>query len=362
MTTTVQFIELLPGARQGLKKYAQVKEGEQVLIVGDTLTVDPWVMDAMAVAATEYGAKPTLLILPPAEKWVDEWPKIAVVAMSEADILVRLGGRSIIHSGIRETAQERGRTFIVKGNVRLREELASEYGKYPLEILGAVASRCGNRIVGKRKYNVTDKRGTDVRVEIPDIPVGGAFSKVLQPDYKRELYIDWPGATLGFMFSSERSNGVIVASATHFGAIPEIKMEVKNGQVVHIEGGGGVGQDWRRLVEKYKNTNFGKRPGPGINWLEEIMWGLHPKAPLERPSVQGPVTTLSSRSPRVIHLAMGAGAGTGQHRDVEIEDPTVTVDGEILIDNGRLVILDDPQVRAMAEQFGDPDELLKELA
>jgi hypothetical protein len=36
------------------------------------------------------------------------------------------------------------------------------------------------------------------------------------------------------------------------------------------------------------------------------------------------------------------------------------VDGEKLVDRGRLTVLDDPEVRRVAAKYGDPDELLRE--
>jgi hypothetical protein len=37
---------------------------------------------------------------------------------------------------------------------------------------------------------------------------------------------------------------------------------------------------------------------------------------------------------------------------------TLCVDGEKFVDNGRMKLLDDPDVRSLARKYGDPDELL----
>jgi len=39
--------------------------------------------------------------------------------------------------------------------------------------------------------------------------------------------------------------------------------------------------------------------------------------------------------------------------------PTYTVDGEVVLENGRFSCMDDPELRKIASRFGDPDELLK---
>jgi len=36
------------------------------------------------------------------------------------------------------------------------------------------------------------------------------------------------------------------------------------------------------------------------------------------------------------------------------------VDGTKLVENGRLTVLDDPEVRRVAAKYGNPDELLRE--
>ena len=42
------------------------------------------------------------------------------------------------------------------------------------------------------------------------------------------------------------------------------------------------------------------------------------------------------------------------------EEPMITLDSEVLCDHGRPTAFDDPAVRKVASQYGDPDELLRE--
>ncbi len=74
----------------------------------------------------------------------------------------------------------------------------------------------------------------------------------------------------------------------------------------------------------------------------------------------------------VVHLAMGTAVGgftakftkenniPFHHKDFVLFRPTLTVDGEVIIDGGRLTALDDPEIRAIAAKHGDPDKLLKQ--
>ena len=74
----------------------------------------------------------------------------------------------------------------------------------------------------------------------------------------------------------------------------------------------------------------------------------------------------------LFHIAVGTTAGgftaefTNEHgypvhhKDFVIYRPTLTVDGEVIIERGHLTALDDPEIRAIAAKYGDPDKLLKQ--
>ena len=96
------------------------------------------------------------------------------------------------------------------------------------------------------------------------------------------------------------------------------------------------------------------------------MFGIHPKSnAFGHPSapVEVSFTGLHSR-PDTLHNALGHSSGAGgvvsnRHIDLFVHNQTVYVDGDKLIDNGHLVILDDPGMREFAGRYGDPDKLLK---
>jgi hypothetical protein len=97
--------------------------------------------------------------------------------------------------------------------------------------------------------------------------------------------------------------------------------------------------------------------------LEEIAMGINPKV--------GPAGPIRRRS-GMLQLAFG----TDRHNLVNDEDPTLPVnhrdidffyymscevDGSMLVENGRLKILDEPEVRRMAAKYGNPDEFEPEV-
>jgi len=46
------------------------------------------------------------------------------------------------------------------------------------------------------------------------------------------------------------------------------------------------------------------------------------------------------------------------HLDVIFDTPTVYVDGELMVDRRKLLLLDDPTLHEVARKFGDPKRLL----
>lgn len=362
--TYIHFSELMEGSRNCIRNYCELKKDEEVLIVGDTYNCDPWLAEALAIAVGEAGGNATRMFLPPPKKWEDPWPSLALAAIFESNVAIRLGGRSVIHSGLRDMAKKKQGLFVIKGNITTRDQLASEYGRFPFQILQTIAAVGNERIRGKGMYRITAANGTDITVEV-DIQKGirGFADNIRKPGAKRPPYLDWPGATCGVfpVSGGGATHGVIVSQATHFSSIPEVKLTVKNGMVTQVEGGGSWGDNFRQNLGTYKDKKFTFHPGEGVNWIEEVMWGLHPKAPLERPLIPAPTSHLASRSPRVIHIATGGGYGSHHHYDVEVDDYTLTVDGETLVDKGHLLVLDDPKVKEVAKEFGDPDRLLKTM-
>ncbi len=150
-----------------------------------------------------------------------------------------------------------------------------------------------------------------------------------------------------------------------------MKITIKDGQATKIEGGGKAGALWSYIWGKEKNKKPIYFPGPGVNWLEEIMWAVNPKGRRIVGGYTGQNAAWgwegSDRRAGIIHFGIGDGGMMTEemprlvhhHRDVVIHFPTLIVDGNPIIENGHLLLLDDPEVREMAKKYGDPDEVLR---
>jgi len=105
--------------------------------------------------------------------------------------------------------------------------------------------------------------------------------------------------------------------------------------------------------------------------VRELAIAIHPKSnskmPKYDPAVPAPVAPIPHFSHGDFTIALGGDTGVGGV-DPGSEDATalfamtksttITVDDEVILDRGKLLILDDPEIREVAAQYGDPDYLL----
>lgn len=394
---TIQLSDLIPGAMNCAQNVASIKLGEDVLIIADT-TTDRDVVEAYKIAFEIVGGHVSVLTLKSAGAGAssDEitrnalyalWPKIAYHALSAADWCINLTAFTDIHGlfgtgasyyGVKSTLDiwEKYKTRMLSVVITNKEGLASDWATYPEPLLRYLGHQAHEHLLeaagqdtAKALVRVTDPQGTDLSL--------GGFTIVTKSNLgsseARPFYTF--GTEVVGMKPLPNAQGVIVSTSIHTGWVPEMKMIVKGGQGIQIEGGGEVGILWTRDFEKGKDADsterpiamFGSHPGPGVNWFEELMYGVHPKAfrigykyRWEGSDAFGAWNGGTRRS-GTLHFGIGGGKDAWyRHRDLEVFFPTLTINGETLIENGRLKILDDPEVREEAAKYGDPDYLLTE--
>ncbi len=174
--------------------------------------------------------------------------------------------------------------------------------------------------------------------------------------------------------------GVVAGTTSHFSRpFPHLRAELEAGQIVRLTGGGGYGDAWRDLLEESKRLQYPCFPRPGLFYLWEVAIGTNPKiarpSRIDRYSSGG--TEWERRRSGIIHMGFGTlwrapeekwAADKGilyGHLHIHLLMATLVVtarDGteHTVIRNGRLTALDDPEVRALASKYGDPDRLLRE--
>ncbi len=70
---------------------------------------------------------------------------------------------------------------------------------------------------------------------------------------------------------------------------------------------------------------------------------------------------LGHRRSGIIHTSVGAALETPRHKNIRhfnLMSPTLVADGKVVIEEGHLTSLDDPEVRRITQKHGVPDEIL----
>jgi len=354
----MQTAELLEGARN-LVRYAEIRAGHEVLIhfepgsKAEPCSDDPDVLEALRTAVTEVGARASIMSTPPWNKTGGSQPPMFVAALDGADFLIGQGEYLYTKNHYLQVAMfEKGLVYI-ENEAKTAAALSSSYGRFPAELMFAIGTAVVERVARARTARVTTPAGTDMTMSIRPETVGGYCYPYRQdsPGYKK----GFPGGTACF-HPEDPVNGVIVAEAfapflpvPNLICDPPLRLEYRNHRAVDISGGGA---DWLR--------DFWQRRGDAnASWLAECMWGVHPRA--------GGHGTRDASNPHLLHFGLGNsipyGGPTFSKTWVVLfaQDATLTLDGETLVDRGRLTVLDAPEVRAVASRFGDPKVLLEQV-
>jgi hypothetical protein len=250
------------------------------------------------------------------------------------------------------------------------ETLQTGYGSFPKELWNAIDEKTTEMIRRAETVRLTDPEGTDL-----------TFTNHFDDDGE---YVPrgFPGHIFGHRtWPKEETDttGVVAGTLNHVNAFPHVEVEVEDGKVVEVRGGGEYGELWREALEVTEQYQYHKYPGSGLFWLWEMAIGTNPK--MVRPSSRDLSTVNFTANERfrsgVIHVGFGTPTASEiERRAAESGKPwghvhvhllfatyeATTADGETytVIDDGHLTALDDPEVREVAAKYGDPDELLSE--
>jgi hypothetical protein len=412
------FVKRKPGG--GLPGY-EIKPGEKALLLVTPL-YDPKIVEAFAQAIREAGASadvfygdvsdvipslgdrdwgylenPMYLFLGSGQKYVLRIELGGGLPLTEVPKLVALKNYDILISGLSTTHAENSYRWEEIPWQRADELLASAQFGFPPEVGKLTYQLAWEQLRQARRVHVTDPEGTDITWNLP-----AYISKIDKaPQFWRE-YMCMPerlngDAGNGYFRNDTRHtdihsglesaesmrqvdvNGVVAGTINHVGAFPQIKVYIRHSHVERVEGGGRFGDELRKVIKQYENTNWpGDQPKPGFGWVEECSVGVIPSEIRPRGSMSFPLGTYRERRRSgIFHWSFGAQTSPemGQeleqqglpdgHFDVHNNFGTMTLetaDGKkiVFVDKGHLTALDDPKLRELAAHFANPDELLRE--
>ncbi len=394
---TAQVLAELPELRRphvGFIGYGGTKPDDRVLIAIDS-QYEVEVANAIAAALRARGACVDVLR-------VDAGPDREFTDLDEIAVTIRnrpWAEQPRRWEGlpwVEELVEREGYDLLIHGKGGPTPSTTYRYEQIPwlrvehFEQLGTLFPQDLHVRINEKTWEKIWKLGRGGRVHLTD-PEGTDLTFTLHEAYytgERRGFNEQPVRSYGHLHGhppqpilpEEDATGVIAATTSHFARpFPQMRLHLEAGRLEAIEGGGGYGDGWRELLAATRDNQYPCFPRPGLFWLWEVAIGTNPK--IRRPSN---IHLLSSggfewerRRSGVIHVGIGTRwrgpeevwAGergiTYGHLHVHLLFPsyeitTPTGQKVKVIDHGRLTALDDPEVRALATQDGDPDELLKE--
>jgi 2,5-dihydroxypyridine 5,6-dioxygenase len=346
--------QLLDGARNCMR-FGNVKPGEEMLILSEP-SAELSVIDALRAAGIEVGARVSVLVKE-ASSISEPVSPIVAAALAAADMVWDLGYPTAhTQAGFIAAFDHGTRNLIVRPEAQV---LASEAALLPPEIFFLLGKRSQALVREFPRVHVTDRKGTDFRIE-PLPSAVGPYSGLLpyEPGWAVPGYMGTfpPGTTIWGDFNFSARGTVALDAAYHFLSPSEpIVWVIEGGWVVDVQGGPEA-DEIKSAIAGHKNANR----------VAELGFGLNPKVTLDAGAGESRAARSSnvlswSRRAGTFFFGMGGNALMGgQERSTVVPiygvlfEPTVTVGDTVLIDGGRLADISDPddELLALCDQLG----------
>lgn len=359
----------LIGAVHQTMTIANIQAGEKVVFIADR-GFDMAVIHAVWGGVKQRGGEFHLCLVEEPTIW--SVPQLFEETVKAADVVFHAwpAGNGALAQRLRK---EKGQRWVSMTYARDFDMFISQATRFPIELVAALITRTFARI----------NKGRDVQVEITDpkgthltLPISTRELEMLGriPFWQGRLIADYPGARStvplthgpnifhsGLGMAARQASGVVIpdsiagfhgAYTGGFGdgafATP-VKLHFKNGKCETVEGG------WEARVVDGLIQGMGRE-------LNEIGLGFNPKFPTDGGRITGMAGSNHAGSLHVAVGVPGAALGAAEHVDTCLFQATLKVDDDIIVDRGRLAVMDDPEVRELAARYGDPDTVLLEVS
>jgi 2,5-dihydroxypyridine 5,6-dioxygenase len=346
-----------------LDEYVKAKKGEDILIAADDKT-NTMVLEAVTELLSQRGVRVTICMVPApplaegaeagshiGEKFIEMAPSF-YEARKAAGKMIDLGGVPAHNPYVTVLDYEaKARRHSLQHGNRKAEYLLTEFARFPRAIMLETGLKVLSKVRTARTFRLLHPWGTDITFEaLPGNwgPRNGSMPASGWGKYRL-------GRGVIGCNAPETCNGVVVSrySKDVGGDLKEpVTIRFVDGWAEEITGGEAAAKLNSFMSEDRNNRR-----------IQEIMMGLNPKASAYKEN--GKLTYDGTAGAGNIHIAVGREVGryaSSQHvTPAFLPRVTLYADGELLINDGRLTVLDDPEVRKIAARYGEPDTLLKQV-
>lgn len=312
---------------RGVKKVLQdclgIKNNEQVLIVTDTGQKE--LGEIFWQEALQLKAEGIIIVMNPREVSGQEPPSVVAKAMEEAQVSFLVTSRSLTHTQARRNATKRGaRIASIPG---LNLEAAARVFKADYQAISRRSLAVAEVLSKGKNVRITSPQGTDLTFSIHGRMGGGDTGLYNIPgDYGN---LPAGEASVGPVEGTAQGILVVDGSMSTMGLLKDpMVLTIKDGYVTRIEGG----QEARRLEEILQTYGKDSRN------IAELGIGTNDRAQIHGLIVEDEKTL------GTIHIGLGNNTIFGGkvevpvHLDAVIRQPKLEIDGEIIIEKGRLLV------------------------
>jgi hypothetical protein len=371
---------------RGMNEALGLKPGERVLMITDS-TVDPIMSEGFQEAIRDAGGHVDIVNLegypllddpidlvygPNTSNWYPQW---VWEAAKHADVLLCLAFFKFPHTP--NLPWGRQNTYSANWRIKGRaiqwelppDMLLCPALTYPLEIWDAIDAKHNDLMWGARRIEITEDNGTHLAWEVTPEDWASIEGRGDEDELATRMsYV--PGHQfVPFPKSLQFEGQVVINSLTFGGPVPPTTLTVDGRRVTQVEGNNHFADKLRESFEKYKDQTWRGLPGPGANWISTFAACTNPKFRRSpnwesmRGSARVHAWCLGHRRSGFLHASVGAALeheNSKLIRHFDMAFPNLLADGNPVILDGHMLALDDPEVRNIAEKYGNPDELLRE--
>ena len=319
-------ILMTKGARTLIETCAAVKPEENVLIVTDFKKIK--IAKVLASVAYERGAEVMIAIMTPRERHGQEPPVPIAEAMKKADVIFTPVSCSITHTESMKRALESGARGLVMTEFT-EDQLISGGMEADFNELKVICKKMADAFQKAKKVLLTTPRGTRLSMHKEGRP-GNAMYCIVEPGEMSPV----PNVEANFSPIEESAEGKIVADASipyiDIGVLSEpVVATVKRGMITDIEGG----DQAKQLADDLKSWN-----DPKVYNVAELGVGLNPKSIMQGLMLEDEGVFGTVHIGIGTNITLGGNVKASIHYDLIMWEPTVELDGRIVLERGSLRI------------------------
>ncbi len=317
---------------EGLIRYnVGIKPEENVLVLADEET-DPAIRDEVVAAAKSAGGIVTLALIDKLEKPNIIRSPVIVKALEGADVYICLLTLEIVKpEAVKGNMLNNGLRFICMSGLTAELLTSPPIAEVDYAQMAQLSERVHNLLAKTDLVEITCPAGTNFRFSIKGRKGGGITNGVAR-EIGTQAWIPAGDVYAGANHGS--ANGVVVLH--YFQTMGKFKkplrLKIEKSWIVGVEGG----EELER--EKFESIIYGHENG---NYVAEALgFGLNDKAFF----TGQPDLLMEKMMLGVLHIGIGDSTAYGLdikcdfHMDGAIVNPTLKLDGKIIMDKGKLKI------------------------